>query len=98
MIEPSLADRKALVSQIKLDEGCVDCGYRDSSVALDFDHVRGRKLGNISTMVADSTVPWEKIVREMAKCEVRCANCHRVITSVRKDEARFNRCPQLETL
>lgn len=53
---------------------CVDCGETDSEV-LTFDHVRGKKLGNLSDMVKHS---WglTTIFDEIAKCEVRCANCH----------------------
>lgn len=53
---------------------CVDCGLADPLV-LHFDHVRGRKLGDIGTM-AQSTSTWERIVAEIEKCEIRCATCH----------------------
>jgi hypothetical protein len=53
---------------------CVDCGEADV-VCLEFDHVRGEKLKPISAMVG--TYEWETIKREVEKCEVRCANCHR---------------------
>ncbi|MDQ2688316.1 MAG: hypothetical protein M3Y28_10665, partial [Armatimonadota bacterium] len=53
---------------------CVDCGETDF-VCLDFDHVRGQKNHNISEMIGDHA--WEKIEAEIAKCEIRCANCHR---------------------
>jgi hypothetical protein len=52
---------------------CVDCGESDW-VCLQFDHVRGRKLRTIAVMVG--TYEWERIEEEIAKCEVRCANCH----------------------
>jgi hypothetical protein len=60
---------------------CVDCGTSDIRV-LEFDHVRGEKSGNLSMMVAGAW-PLEKIIAEVAKCEVRCANCHRIITQER---------------
>ena len=53
---------------------CVDCSEADF-VCLEFDHVRGKKQGNIAEMVGDYA--WEKIEAEIAKCDVRCANCHR---------------------
>lgn len=55
---------------------CVDCGQTDVRV-LDFDHVRGKKSGNISRMVTNG-YSWSTIEAEIAKCEVRCANCHRI--------------------
>ncbi len=57
------------------DHPCCDCGESDPSV-LDFDHVRGIKVAAVSRMVRDG-VSWGRIEDEVAKCEVRCANCHR---------------------
>lgn len=58
---------------------CVDCGECDIR-CLEFDHVRGKKITNISTMVKDG-FSIEKIKQEITKCEVRCANCHRKRTA-----------------
>jgi hypothetical protein len=53
---------------------CRDCGEADVR-CLDFDHVSGEKVSHVSRMVGN--FGWEAIEREIAKCEVRCANCHR---------------------
>lgn len=53
---------------------CVDCGENDIRV-LEFDHISEKKH-TISHMLADS-VRWKLILLEIAKCEVRCANCHK---------------------
>ncbi len=53
---------------------CVDCGETDPLV-LEFDH-RSGKSKNVADLVR-STVSWKRIEQEMAKCEIRCANCHR---------------------
>lgn len=55
--------------------GCVDCGESDP-VVLEFDHVRGEKIRDVSTLVC-SAISWQRIVAEIQKCDVRCANCHR---------------------
>lgn len=60
---------------------CVDCGERDV-VVLDFDHVDGRKTGNIGDMIG--RVSRSRVEREIASCEVRCANCHRRKTAERR--------------
>lgn len=54
---------------------CLDCGESDI-VVLDFDHVRGTKRENVSNL-AKSGTPLRGIIAEIAKCEVRCSNCHR---------------------
>lgn len=53
---------------------CVDCGESDP-VVLQFDHVRGTKTENVGSLVAGG-YPWSRIEAEIAKCDVRCANCH----------------------
>jgi len=54
---------------------CVDCGEPDP-VVLDFDHVRGKKVMDVMKMV-NNRMSWSRIEREISKCQVRCANCHR---------------------
>lgn len=55
---------------------CVDCECADIRV-LEFDHVRGKKAGDISKMMSIGCA-WSTIEAEIAKCEVRCATCHRI--------------------
>ena len=59
-------------------QGCVDCGENDPC-CLDFDHL-GDKLKPISIMLAHGH-SLEKVKEEIAKCQIRCANCHRKKTS-----------------
>lgn len=74
------------VSEIKLQLGCIDCGYRQHSVALDFDHKPGvEKVASVSFLVGRAR-PWGIIQTEIDKCDVRCANCHRVVTRQRQQE------------
>jgi hypothetical protein len=66
---------RRLMQAFLCGKGCVDCGEQDPLV-LEFDHVSGEKQGNISEMVSIGTA-WSRIENEVAKCEIRCANCHR---------------------
>lgn len=87
-----------LAQIIKLAQGCVDCGYDEYAVALEFDHVRGIKKGGISNLIR-SDYAWSTIKTEMEKCVVRCSNCHAVVTARRKFASReFDRSvPRFES-
>lgn len=74
--------RKALaVYQYLTEHPCVDCGEADPLV-LEFDHIRGVKRHGVKRMLA-GTYSLEAVMQEIAKCDVRCANCHRRITAKR---------------
>ncbi len=55
----------------------VSCGYDRCHEALDFHHldpsVKERNMGNIRA----NPIAWDKIVIELRKCVLLCANCHR---------------------
>lgn len=59
-------------------QGCQDCKGYFHPEAMEFDHVRGVKRDNISTLVSSGKVSVETLEAELAKCELVCANCHRV--------------------
>ncbi len=61
---------------------CVDCGETDP-VVLEFDHVRGRKISAVCSMLRLGKA-WQRIVEEINKCEIRCANCHRRKTAIER--------------
>jgi hypothetical protein len=68
------ANRPLLLAYL-LDHPCVDCGQRDP-VLLDFDHRdRSSKRSEVARLA--STKPWQQVIAEIEKCDVRCANCHR---------------------
>ena len=62
---------------------CVNCGESDP-IVLEFDHRdRNDKIESVSVMTRNSS--WKRIEKEIGKCDVLCANCHR-----RKTAADFN--------
>lgn len=71
---------RAAVNNYKLEKGCADCGYRKHPAALDFDHLPSYpKVGDIATMAWKGRA-WSEILTEIEKCDVVCANCHRIRT------------------
>jgi hypothetical protein len=60
---------------------CADCGGCFPPCAMDFDHVSGDKVDDVCGLLFD-TGRWERILAEIAKCELVCANCHRIRTHV----------------
>lgn len=73
--------RRAEVARLKEASPCTDCGGHFPSVCMDFDHVGTDKIANVARLIADG--PMEKILAEIAKCELVCANCHRIRTARR---------------
>src|SRR5262249_24222118 len=58
------------VAQVKLERGCVDCGYRGHPVALDFDHLPGfEKSMDLARFCSRQNATRKKLDAEMAKCE-----------------------------
>jgi len=60
---------------------CVDCGEADP-VVLEFDHQGDKKfaIGD----AARKGVTLNTVIAEVAKCQVRCANCHRRKTYIER--------------
>ena len=76
---------RAYTNRVKTFVGCVDCGYKENPLALQFDHVRGTKFKEVSVMVSECySLP--RIKDEIRKCEIRCANCHAIITQKRRTD------------
>ena len=61
---------------------CIDCNEEDIRVLV-FDHVRGSKIAGVLDM-ARRGFSFENIKKEIKKCEVRCLNCHGIITWKRR--------------
>jgi len=83
----SAAEKRAWIHAYLAEHPCIDCGEADLDV-LDFDHVRGIKIAGIAEFVRDG-YSLAKLIAEVEKCEIRCANCHRRVTRRREREARL---------
>lgn len=61
---------------------CADCKRRFPPVAMDFDHVRGTKFEIVSKLTG-RLFSIKRLLEEVEKCDVVCANCHRIRTAKR---------------
>jgi hypothetical protein len=73
---------RAFVFAYKSQHPCVDCGEADP-VCLDFDH-RDPAL-KVFAVARAFDFSLKRVQAEIAKCDVRCANCHRKKTAKNKE-------------
>lgn len=73
------ASRYAVVDDLK-SKPCTDCGRSFPAVCMDFDHRDpSSKVLAVSHMVSLG-YSLQRILDEIDKCDLVCANCHRVRT------------------
>jgi hypothetical protein len=63
------------LNQLKLATGCARCGFNAHPAALDYNHI---DPATKSFSVTNVDRGWERVQEEIAKCELLCANCHRI--------------------
>lgn len=71
---------RQFIKEYKESRPCLDCGGFFPAVAMDFDHLADKKY-ELSNM---QTLSIEALLLEIEKCELVCANCHRVRTHKRR--------------
>lgn len=78
---------RAFLHAHKLEHPCVGCGASDPRV-LAFDHRdKTEKTFEISHGL-DRGFPIARLAAEIAKCDVRCANCHAIRTREQEEAER----------
>lgn len=67
---------RAKLFEFLSSQSCIDCGENDP-ILLEFDHIdRTNKFKDISKLLSGH-YGWKTVEPEIAKCEIRCANCYR---------------------
>jgi hypothetical protein len=64
---------KLVLDKLKSSLPCLDCGEMFQPCQMDFDHVAS-KTSSISQLVGE---PSATLIKELSKCHLVCANCHR---------------------
>jgi hypothetical protein len=73
------AELDVMIHEIK-DHPCMDCGVKYPPYVMDFDHRDPtQKTENVS-MMRVTGFNKQRVLEEIAKCDLVCANCHRVRT------------------
>lgn len=75
-------DLTAYVTELKESNPCVDCGQFYKGCQMQYDHIGTDKVKSVSDTIRYNTLP--KVLEEIAKCELVCANCHALRTWQRK--------------
>ncbi len=73
----------AFIEEHKKKGFCVDCGFRGNKYpqVLDFDHIEGKSTKKFEIASwRKSVLSISAVKTEMQKCELVCANCHRIRT------------------
>lgn len=83
-------EAKRYVDELKATTPCADCGKHFPPVCMDFDHVHGGKVKNVSRLVGGS-YRLDLIIDEIKKCEIVCACCHRLRTAARGENLAPNK-------
>lgn len=73
---------REFIEQAKKDVPCMDCKNIFPPYVMDFDHLEKKSFG-ISRAV-NSTISLERLAEEIVKCDLVCANCHRIRTFNRR--------------
>jgi hypothetical protein len=60
---------------------CIDCG-ETNPIVLEFDHKDNVEKHNNISFLIEKAWSIKTISDEIDKCDVRCANCHRIRTSI----------------
>ena len=70
-------EKRDFIQKYKEYHGCMDCGGKFPYFVLDLDHRdphdKKYALNRIHLLAS-----WDKMVEEINKCDVVCANCHRI--------------------
>jgi|TARA_R100000655_G_scaffold21572_2_gene44144 hypothetical protein len=69
-----------LIYEFKLSNPCIACG-ESNPIVLEFDHVDPKTKRNSVSNMATHGYSIEAIEKEIEKCVILCANCHRIKTA-----------------
>lgn len=79
---------KKIISDFLRNNPCIDCGESDP-IVLDFDHVDSETKEYTVAQIHGYGMSISRLEKEMSRCVVRCANCHRRRTAKQFNQWRY---------
>lgn len=73
-----IENTKKYIRELKESTPCKDCSKKYPYYVMDFDHQHSKEF--LISKATDEGISLEKIKKEIDKCEIVCANCHRIRT------------------
>jgi len=83
---------QAFVDDLKEGQPCLDCGVLFPPYVMEYDHVRGAKRWAVGKMANHKR---ERVLAEIAKCDLVFCNCHRVRSHARRTPSHRERTVQM---
>lgn len=83
----SYAKYAAWMRSLKIGKSCADCGFActdETFWAFDWDHRPGVVKVFTVSQASRERRTQEEVLAEIAKCDLRCRNCHAIITHQRR--------------
>lgn len=74
------AELIAWVRNLKKSTPCADCKLHFPYYVMDFDHLDGDEKAFGIAIAIQHSYSWRRLRAEIEKCEIVCANCHRIRT------------------
>lgn len=90
-VQARRSKKRGLLLRLKESARCLDCGGAFPACCFDFDHrdpaTKDRRAVSISQLAG--LVTEEELRAEIAKCDLVCANCHRIRTQKQRTAGLF---------
>ena len=80
---------RIFLHELKLGNPCQHCG-EDNPKVLEFDHINPEDKKQEIAYMATHAYSIETIKKEIEKCVILCANCHRERTAIQQDWYKYN--------
>ena len=80
---------RMFLRELKMSNACVECSESHPDI-LEFDHIEPNNKDTDVSYMSQHAYCLETIEKEIAKCVLLCANCHRKRTALQKDWYQYN--------